>query len=87
MVAVGDRSNVQHIHIDRRSLSGVSCTRAAKPLLNLELVRGQGAVSFCIVRYFWLSKVAFETSFAACNSSFLSYLIEFFFAMELKYQR
>ncbi len=52
MVAVGDRSNVQHIHIDRRSLSGVSCTRAAKPLLNLELVRGQGAVSFCIVRYF-----------------------------------
>jgi len=71
MVAVGDQSNLKRIHIDCGSLSGLPCTRATKPLLNLELVRGQGVVSFCIVRFFSLSKVAFETSFATCSSSFL----------------
>ncbi len=86
MVAVGDRSNLERIHIDRRSLSGVPCTRATKRPLNLELVRGQGAVSLCVDRNFYLSKVAFETSFAAIISSFISYLSEFFLAEELKYQ-
>jgi len=69
MVAVGDRSDLEHSHIDRKSLSGPSWTRATIALLSLQLVWGQGAVSFCIVRYFYLGKVAFETFFAACTNS------------------